>query len=254
MTSANHPIGPGGPASGPPSIFGRSIPQPVGNYRWVYLWGLPLRAMHWVAAGCIVVLIATGLYIGRPYFVGGAEPGLIMTRFRFAHYLAATILFTTAMVRIYWLLAGDRFERFKSLFPLRLRDLKNLFRMVKFYMLIQPEKAPHYLGHNPLQQLNYTLVFAVAALGVLTGFTMFGQAWPTGWIYAATNWMVPLFGGIQNVRIIHHSITWVFIIFVPLHIYLSLRADVIEGGGGISSIVTGGRFFDAGRHYEDEDA
>ncbi len=254
MTSTGHPIGPGGPAPGPASFLGRGIPLPVGAYRWVYLWGLPLRAMHWIAALCVLTLVVTGLYIGSPYFVGGVEPGLIMTKFRFAHYLAAVLLATTALVRVYWLFAGNRFERLKALFPLRFRDIKNLFRMIKFYLLMEKDKAPHYLGHNPLQQLNYTLVFGIAALEVLTGFIMFGLAWPTGWIYQATNWMVPWFGGIQNVRIIHHSITWFFLIFIPAHIYLSLRADVIEGGGTVSSIVTGGRFFEADEVYEDEDA
>jgi len=254
MTSAHHPIGPGGPTSGPASLLGRGIPRPMGEFRWVYLWGLPLRAMHWLAAVCIVVLIVTGLYIGNPYFVGGIEPGLIMTKFRFAHYLAAVVLATTALVRVYWLFAGNRFERLKALFPVRPRDLKNLFRMVKFYLMVGREQVPHYLGHNPLQQLNYTLVFAAGLLAVVTGFTLFGLASPTGWIYAATNWMVPWFGGIQNVRIIHHSITWFFLIFIPAHIYLSFRADVIEGGGTVSSIVTGGRFFEADEVYEDEDA
>ena len=46
--------------------FGRPTPKPTGNYRWVYLWGWPLRAMHWLAALAIVVLAVTGFYIGRP--------------------------------------------------------------------------------------------------------------------------------------------------------------------------------------------
>ena len=52
MTSSPHlqPIGPGGPASGPDTMLGRRIPRASGDYRWVYLWGLPLRAMHWIAA------------------------------------------------------------------------------------------------------------------------------------------------------------------------------------------------------------
>ena len=177
-----------------------------------------------------------------------------MTKFRFAHYLAAVLLATTAIVRVYWLFAGNRFERLKALFPLRLAGHQEPVPDDQVLPADGKDKAPHYLGHNPLQQLNYTLVFVVAALEVLTGFMMFGLAWPTGWIYQATYWMVPWFGGIQNVRIIHHSITWFFLIFIPAHVYLSLRADVIEGGGTISSIVTGGRFFEADEVYEDEDA
>ncbi len=235
-----------------PSFLGRGIPRPVGDYKWVYLWGLPLRAMHWIAALSITALVVTGLYIGRPYFVGGFEPGLLMSKFRLAHFIAAVALATTAIVRMYWLFAGNRFERLAALFPVRPRDLGNLFRMVKFYLMIQPEKAPHYLGHNPLQQLNYTLVYLLAFTEVLTGFIMFGMAWPTGTIYSLTYWLVPWFGGIQVVRFLHHAITWFFCIFIPAHVYLSFRADVVEGGGTVSSIVTGGRFFEAEHHYEDE--
>jgi len=35
-----------------------------GGSRWVYLWHWPIRAMHWLAAGSILVLIVTGFYIG----------------------------------------------------------------------------------------------------------------------------------------------------------------------------------------------
>ena len=47
------------------------LPVLTSDYRWIYLWGLPLRAMHWIAAACVVVLIVTGLFIGRPYFMLG---------------------------------------------------------------------------------------------------------------------------------------------------------------------------------------
>ena len=59
----------------------------TGNYRWVPLWGLPLRVMHWVAAVCIVVLAVTGLYIGKPYFMTGGEASshFLMGWVRFLH-------------------------------------------------------------------------------------------------------------------------------------------------------------------------
>jgi len=44
------------------------------------------------------------------------------------------------------------------------------------------------------------------------------------------------------------------LIFIPAHIYLSFRADTVEGGGTVSSIITGGRFFEPGHEYEDEHA
>ena len=53
--------------------LGRPMAPPSGNYKWVYLWGWPIRAMHWAAVAAIVVLAVTGFYIGRPYFITGGE-------------------------------------------------------------------------------------------------------------------------------------------------------------------------------------
>jgi Ni,Fe-hydrogenase I cytochrome b subunit len=54
------------------------------------------------------------------------------------------------------------------------------------------------------------------------------------------------------VRLLHHLLTWVFIIFVVIHIYLALRADILERSGTISSIISGGRFVRTDEQYEDE--
>jgi Ni/Fe-hydrogenase b-type cytochrome subunit len=230
------------------------IPPPSGHYRWIYLWQWPIRAMHWAAALSIVVLVVTGFYIGRPYFAVGGETasGFLMGWVRFLHFLAAAVLVATAIVRLWWLFAGNRFERWPALFPVRPRDWGNLVRQVKYYLMIRPEKAPHYLGHNPLQQLSYTALYGVALVQVVTGFALYGQSDPNGAIYALTNWLGPAFGGMPVVRFTHHVLTWVFLIFVPIHVYLALRADVLERTGSISSIVSGGRFVPADQEFEDD--
>jgi Ni/Fe-hydrogenase b-type cytochrome subunit len=230
------------------------VPPPTGEYRWVYLWEWPIRAMHWVAVLSLVVLTVTGLYIGRPYFMTGGEASdhYLMGWVRFTHFTAAAFLVMTAIVRAYWLLMGNRYERFAALFPVRPRDWVNLVKMVKFYLMIEPEKAPRYLGHNPLQQLSYTGMYLVAFVMVVTGFALYGQATPGGVIYGLTNWIGPLFGGMPVVRFIHHALTWAFLIFIPIHVYLAIRADHLERTGVISSIVSGGRFVPTDHEFVDE--
>ena len=97
------------------------MPPPSGNYRWVYLWEWPIRAMHWAAALSIVVLVVTGFYIGQPYFFthGEASKHFLMGWMRFLHFTAAGVLVATAIVRVYWLVAGNQFERWTALFPVR---------------------------------------------------------------------------------------------------------------------------------------
>jgi Ni/Fe-hydrogenase 1 B-type cytochrome subunit len=235
-------------------LFGRTVQPTSGNYRWVYLWGLPIRAMHWLAAGSLVVLVLTGFYIGRPYFMtsGEASAHYLMGTVRFLHFAAAGVFVATGIVRVYWLFAGNQFERLAALFPFRPRDLVNMWRQVKFYLLIHPERAPHYLGHNPLQQVSYTGIYLVVILQVVTGFAMYGQANPSGFFYTVFGWVAHLLGGIQEVHFVHHVLTWVFLIFIPIHIYLAVRADNLERTGTISSIFTGGRFVDTDAHFVDE--
>jgi Ni/Fe-hydrogenase 1 B-type cytochrome subunit len=210
--------------------------------------------MHWVAAICLVTLVATGFYIGNPYFItsGEAAEHFLMGWMRFIHFVAAGLLVMTGIVRLYWLFAGNRFERLAALFPVRLRDWVNMFRQVKFYLMIQPEKAPRYIGHNPLQQLSYTGIYLVTLVMVLTGFMLYGQSNPDGIFFKAFGWMVPLLGGIQIVRFTHHVLTWAFLIFIPIHVYLAMRADLLERAGVVSSIITGGRFVDTTHHHVDE--
>jgi Ni/Fe-hydrogenase b-type cytochrome subunit len=231
----------------------RGLPR-SGDYRWVYLWEWPIRAMHWLAAVSIVLLAATGLYIGRPYFVVGSDAGrpFLMGWVRFIHFAAAAVLVATAIVRIYWLFVGNKFERWAALFPIRPRDWVNMVKQVKYYLMIRPERAPHYLGHNPLQQLSYTGIYLLAGLEVVTGFALYGQSDPNGFFYAAFGWIGPLLGGMPVVRFVHHVTTWAFLAFIPIHVYLATRADILERGGSISSIISGGRFVSANQEFEDE--
>jgi Ni/Fe-hydrogenase 1 B-type cytochrome subunit len=241
----------------PPQVkisLAHKVPPPSGKYRWVYLWEWPIRAMHWTAAASLVVLVVTGLYIGKPYFMTGGEASdhFLMGWVRFLHFAAAALLVMTAIVRIYWLFMGNRYERFPALFPVRPRDWANLVRMVKFYLMIKPEQAPHYLGHHPLQQLNYTMIYGLAAVMAITGFALYGQSNPGGFIYGATNWIGALLGGMPVVRFVHHVGTWGFLIFIPIHVYLAIRADLLERTGVMSSIVSGGRFVPSDRKFVDE--
>jgi Ni/Fe-hydrogenase b-type cytochrome subunit len=211
--------------------------------------------MHWVAVFSIVALVVTGLYIGKPYFVVGSETGrpFLMGWMRFIHFAAAAALVATGIVRVYMLFAGNKFERLAALFPVRPRDWVNMWKQVKYYLMIQPEKAPHYLGHNPLQQLSYTAVYGLTIIMVITGFAMYGQSDPSGFFYKAFNWVGIVFGGMPVVRFIHHVCTWLFLTFIPIHIYLAIRADHLERTGVISSIISGGRFVPADEKYIDGD-
>ncbi len=240
-----------------PRLFGlgRVFSREHGNFTWVYLWGAPIRAMHWIAAVCVVVLVVTGFFIGRPYFMtsGEASSHFLMGWVRFLHFTSAAVLVMTGIVRAYWLFAGNQFERLPALFPVTPRNLRNVVKTGVAYATFRPDKQPNYVGHNPLQQLLYTGLYLVTIVMVVTGFTLYGPSNPDGIIYRTFDWLPPLLGGLQGVRLVHHVFTWAFIIFIILHVYLSIRSDYVERAGVVSSIITGGRYVSVDQHYEDFD-
>lgn len=234
--------------------LGRAFSRERGNFTWVYLWGAPIRAMHWIAAICILVLIVSGFYIGKPYFMtsGEASAHFLMGRVRFVHFTAAAVIVMTGIVRLYWLFAGNQFERLPALFPATPKNLRNMVKTGVGYLNFNAE-PPRFIGHNPMQQWSYTGLYAMTAVMVVTGFTLYGQSNPDGLIFRALSWLPPLLGGLQGVRFIHHVLTWGFIIFILFHVYLSIRSDYVERAGVVSSIITGGRYISTDQSYEDYD-
>jgi Ni/Fe-hydrogenase b-type cytochrome subunit len=237
-----------------PAASARATAPRKPGYRWVYLWHWPIRIMHWIAALAIVVLVITGLYIGKPYFMtsGEASDHFLMGWMRFLHFTAAGALVATGIIRAYWLLAGNRYERWSALFPVKPRDWVNTFLVLRKYLFIMPEKTPHFLGHNPLQQLSYTGIYALALFQVVSGFTLYGQANPGGLFDTGFGWLAPLLGGMQTVRFLHHVATWVFLIFLPIHVHFAIRADLFHKHPSLPSIISGGRFVRDDAKYEDE--
>jgi Ni/Fe-hydrogenase 1 B-type cytochrome subunit len=227
--------------------------RPV-EYKQVYLWHWPIRGMHWIAALCVLVLIVTGFYIGRPYFVtsGAASDHFLMGRVRFTHFVAAGILVATAILRGYWLLVGNRFERWRALFPVRKQDWVNMWRVLRAYLFVRPAEAPHYMGHNPIQQLSYTALYGVALIQVLTGFYLYGLADPGGLFFTSFGWVGAVLGGAQVVRFVHHVLIWFWLIFLPVHVYLTVRADVLHKESRVSSIVSGERYVRADVDFVDD--
>ncbi len=235
--------------------LGRGLSRERGNFTWVYLWGAPLRAMHWVAAACVVVLIVTGFYIGRPYFMtsGEASAHFLMGRVRFIHFTAAAVLMMTGIVRVYWLFAGNRFERLPALFPLTPKNARRIARTTSEYLTFRPGKEPGLVGHGPLQQVAYTSLYLLVTVMVVTGLTMYGQSNPGGIIFRAFAWVPSLLGGLQLVRLVHHVLAWAVIVYVLIHVYFTIRSDYIERVGRVSSIITGGLFVSTDEKYDDYD-
>lgn len=227
--------------------------QDGATYHWFYIWRLPLRITHWISGLSLLVLIVTGFYIGRPFAMASSElEGFVpMGLMRSLHFISAGTLVAMAILRVYWLFFGNRYERWSALVPTTKRGLRNTWTMLRAYVTVQPERAPHYLGHNPLQALSYTLFYVLATVEIMTGFAMYGLGNPGGFFYSVFGWIAPLLGGWQTVRWIHHLLLWAFVIFIPLHVYLVVRAAMLDRDGSLQSIFTGARYVREDVEFED---
>lgn len=223
-----------------------------GEFRYVPVWDWQLRTMHWLAVFLIILMAGTGLLMGSGGLVAG-DPGdsPYFSYLRLLHFVAAWLFLATAIVRIAGLfLASNKFQRWDALFPVRPRDLRNLLQVVQNYLFCRFDRGPHYIGHNPLQQVAYTAIYGVGLAAMLTGFALYALYAPDLWLFQYLIWFDQLIG-VQYLRLAHLLLMWVFLAFIPIHVYLSVRADTVEREGAISSIISGGRWCRKGTKFED---
>ncbi len=61
-----------------------------------------------------------------------------------------------------------------------------------------------------------------------------------------------MFGGDITTRYIHHILTWLFMAFVVIHVYLVIFHDYVEARGEASAMISGFKFIRSERLKEDE--
>ncbi len=222
-------------------------------YRYVPVWDWQLRFLHWAAFVTILTLCLTGWLMGSarlayagtdgvPYFIG---------YLRLVHFTAGWLLVSLGILRIAGLfLASTKYQRWRALFPISVNDLKNLYRVGRNYLFCIFEHGPHYIGHNPLQQVAYTGIYLMALLAITSGFCLYSAYDANFWLFTPFTWLNGLIG-LQYMRLIHLFMMWIFLAFIPIHVYLAIRSDTIEREGSISSIFSGGRWCRKGTKFED---
>jgi Ni/Fe-hydrogenase 1 B-type cytochrome subunit len=231
----------------------KSRVEEPGAFRYVPVWDWQLRTMHWLAVLLIMILSITGILMGGGRFVytGTKGDSFYFSYLRLFHFGAAWLFLSTGIIRVAGLfLASNKFQRWDALFPVKPRDLKNLFVVMQNYLFCRFDRGPHYIGHNPLQQVAYTGIYGVGMLALLTGFALYALYAPDFWLFHYLIWFDRTVG-IQYIRLAHLLVMWVLLIFIPIHVYLAIRADTVEREGGISSIISGGRWCRKGTKFED---
>ena len=224
------------PALRPEALAERTAERADGRMR-LYIWQLPVRLTHWVTAGCIVVLSLTGGYIADPFLI--PPGGSVMTTVRLIHMIAAITLLASGLLRVVWLLTGNRFSRWSAFFPTSRRQLAEVFHQAAFYAFIRKE-IPKILGHNQLAASAYLILWALLLVETITGFALDGligsEPGATGF-----GWLIGVFGP-QLIRVVHHLAMWAILAISLFHLYSCVLVDHLEKNGLLSSIFSGFKY------------
>lgn len=203
----------------------------------VYVWQVPVRLTHWVNVLAILILSATGFYIGNPVLGGSVS---LMAWVRGVHRITAYVFIASLALRTYWAFAGNAWASWRELFPYLWRDHRRSMVQTFLYYTFLRRRPPGAVGHNPMAGLAYSAVVALMFLAILTGFALqsLGSA---GWRTVAFGWVFAMVGP-QTVRLIHHMVMWMLLGFMVHHVYSSLLMDAEERNGLMTSIFSGYKF------------
>lgn len=225
--------------------------QDVEGIERVYIWDLIVRACHWTIVFAIFILAITGIYMGRPYLIpmGPTNEQLVMATMKTVHFYTAIIFALAVATRIAWMFVGSYYARWHQFVPVGARRRHDIFAMLKFY-LFASKKPPLNAGHNPLAGATYILVFGLYLLMILTGFGLYSisaDGYMRFW-----NFLVPIFGGAQTLRWIHHTAMWFILGFFAHHIWSAILVSRVEGNGLIDSMFSGYKFLPRSWRNRDE--
>jgi len=178
-----------------------------------------VRALHWVLAPSVLALIASGHYINKPSRSLGFGS---MDSARKVHFLAQYFLGYYFLARTYYgLTTGD----YQKIIPGR-KDLAGLPKFTA-YELFMKKKKPVYPKYNPGQKILFTQLALLFPMQMVTGAILY--------FTGRLKYMERLFGGLNNVRLVHFLTATSLSNMVMAHIYLTLTDSV----GKFKSIFTG---------------
>ena len=183
---------------------------------------LPFVITHWVNLIAMIVLIITGFYIHYPF------APLSMGIARGMHILCGVVLLVNCVVRMVLSLVLDSAPapgtraKVRDIWTwLPQRDNKHqLWAWISYYLFLRRDH-PIAAKLGVPQKIVYLLIPLLIFFTAYTGFCLWGPTanWP---IFASG---LDLLGGPMKVRILHYFMMWAFIVFMFIHVYLSL----IEG-------------------------
>jgi Ni/Fe-hydrogenase, b-type cytochrome subunit len=205
-------------------------------------WSVAIRINHWAMAISILVLIVTGFYIADPctIYQGETVDKFFMGNMRYVHILSGILLMFIFIWRVYLAFFSKFHADWKDFFAWT--DFECTWHQIKFYLLIEKEAPEHDCLYGPMQSVAYSGLFFMIFLIVITGLILMGAGYHAGFtafFYKILKPVENMLGGLAIVRYIHHILTWLFILFIVVHVYMAFWYDAILKQGTVSSMISG---------------
>lgn len=226
------------------------------NYKKIERMTAFMRLNHWVVAICMVAAIATGLYIGHPYYQSFiSDPAVdkyVMAWNRWVHFISA-IIFDVSSVVVAYLYFFSRFEKpYKKLIP-NSQNIKEFLAVLKNLLTLNRKKefdSSHADSFNAVYFFIFHLMLAwmlftglqLYVHGLGSGLSSIGSWWPA-MLHLTTDWTVVVTGGTYiDVRISHHTTMYFIIVWAMFHIYYQIWRTIFWQEGDIAIVIGGSKF------------
>jgi len=215
-----------------------------------------MRINHWVVAICMVAAVATGLYIGHPYYQTFiADPAVgkyVMAWNRWVHFMAA-IIFDVSSIIVAYLYFFSRFEKpYKKLLPtfINIKEFINVFINLITFNRVKRFDSAHADSFNAVFFFVFHLLLLwmlISGLqlyvhGLESGISSIGNWWPA-LLHLVTDWTITFTGGtLMDVRIWHHYSMYAIIVWAMFHIYYQIWRTIFWKEGDIAIVIGGSKF------------
>ena len=198
------------------------------------------RILHWIRALVITGLIITGFYIADPFLSSkGSSDILLFAKWVQWHLILGFILITSGIARIYLFFFGQGHEgEIRSIKDVL--SLKSWIIQLKSYFFIGELRKKGIYG--PLQFITYAMIMLLVVVTSITGLILYVHVYHKGlggFLYEFMRTIEFWFGGLANVRYIHHITMWGYLIFIPIHIYLVVWSAIRFKHSAIDVMFTG---------------
>ncbi len=209
------------------------------GYERTFIFTAAIRIFHWLRALAILVLVVTGFYLAWPFLVAPDSTDVLVQGWvRFGHLVFGFVLCAVTHARAYLFFFSKHDIERRSM-----RDVLSInswITQLKSYLWMgKLNKAGVY---GPLQFVTYFAISVIAGAICITGLILYANVYHEGMggmLWGTASTLTAWMGGLAEVRLWHHYFTWVFIVFVVIHVYMAVWTGIRFKHNSVDSIVSG---------------